>query len=157
MFIAKEHGLYVINPDFFSMFPNADWLFNKERGRPTYYSFRDSDGLLWMIPISTKVEEARPKIAKAEARYGAGNCLFYHIGIIAGQERVFRISKLFPISEKYIDHEYTISAIHYIVKTGSLNDELEKKAKTFIALVEQGKLQSDCNILEIKKYLLAAP
>lgn len=150
---TNEHGLYIIKDTYFERFKSSHWMQNKNEKRPHYYALRGNDGILWMIPLSTKVENYKAKILKEEQRRGVGNCIYYHIGKIASNERAFLIGDMFPVTEQYIKNPFTISGVPYIVKNAPLNSVLYSKAMRFLALVEQGKIKSRTNILGIRKKL----
>jgi hypothetical protein len=58
------NGLYKINEKYYEDFPN-DKHIQLEDGRPFYYATKDSKGIYWLIPLSSRVEEYREKITKA--------------------------------------------------------------------------------------------
>jgi len=149
----KETGLYTLREDYFRSFPQYSWDYNKDGKRPYYYAITDKHGFLWMIPITTKVEKVRAKIEREEARRGKGNCDFYHIGKIAGQERGFKISDMFPITEEYILHNYAIENRPYFVSDTTLNDTLRKKAHRYLNLIECGSIKPHINVLQIREQL----
>ncbi len=152
---AIESGLYTVKDDYFRDFPNSYFKDNKNERRPYFYLFKDKDDILWMIPMSSKVETYRPKIEREEAKRGKGNCDLFYIGVVSGIERVFSICDMFPITEDYIRAPFTISNVHYIVKNKSLNQAIYSRAMRFLALVQSGKMHSSTNIMEIKRQLLA--
>jgi len=39
--------------------------------------------MYWLIPLSTQIDKHKKKITNIEAKRGKGNCLIYHIGVIA--------------------------------------------------------------------------
>ena len=149
-----EHGLYIVKDGYFKKFPNDAWVQNKDQNRPYYYALRDSDDILWMVPMTTQVEKCRAKIERVESERGKGNCIYYHIGVIAGKERGFKIGDMFPITDRYILRPYTINKTPYIVKTKDLNAELYSKAMRFINLVQAGKIRDDLGVVAIKEALL---
>lgn len=128
-------------------------MWNKAESRPQYLAIKDASGLLWMIPLSSKVENYRAKIARVEEKRGAGNCIYYHIGKIAGKERAFVISGMFPVTEQYISHPYTISAVPYIVRDKELIRQLHSKAQRYLKLLEQRQLRDENRVLEIRARL----
>lgn len=128
-------------------------MYNKNNSRPHYFAYEDKDGVFWMIPMSSQVEHYRSKIEKIKKQ--KRECIYYEIGVIADQEVVFLISKSFPITSQYIHHAYTIDHVHYIVKDRNLIKSLASKIKRYIILVEQGKMKTDIDILNLKKVLLA--
>ena len=128
---------------------------NKNEKRPYYYLLRDNDGIDWLIPMSSQVENYRAKIKKEEAKRGEGNCLYYHIGKIASSESVFLVGDMFPIDETYVKDPFTIGPTHYIVKNGNLNKMLYSKAMRYLKLVSSGKMHSRNDIMGIKRILLS--
>ncbi|NLW78558.1 MAG: hypothetical protein GXY32_03990 [Ruminococcaceae bacterium] len=149
-----ENGLYTVKDSYFEDFPNKYFMDNKKGNRPYFFTLLDSDGIYWMIPMSKQVDTYRPKIAKEEAKRGKGNCIFYHIGVIAGAERAFSIGDSIPITADYIDSPYTIKEIHYVSRDQKMCRELRSKAMRFLKLVENGKIHTNVNIMAIKKKLL---
>lgn len=147
-----EYGLYNIYDKYFSDFKNDFLVDNKCENRPNYYTFKDKDNIIWFIPLSTQTQSYKAKINKDIEKHG--NCLFYHIGIIAGIERVFLIGNMFPVTAKYIKKEYTINNKHYIVENKDLIKQINKKATKYLLLVQQKKLQPKVDILKIKNVLL---
>ena len=148
------HGLYSICDTYFQDFKNPYWVDNKNEKRPYYYLLKDSDGIMWVIPMSSQAEHYRVKIIREEQKRGVGNCLYYHIGLIANIERVFLIGDMFPIDQSYIKAPFTIGPTHYIVKNKNLNNALHSKAMRYLKLVESGKISSRNDIMGIKKVLL---
>ncbi|MFR8670877.1 MAG: type III toxin-antitoxin system CptIN family toxin [[Clostridium] leptum] len=149
-----EHGLYIVSHQYFTDFPSKHWMQNKSERRPHYYALKDKSGIIWLIPMSTQVENYKRKIEREEIKRGKGNCIYYHIGKIAGKERVFIISDLFPVTTNYIVKPYTISSIEYIVKNEKMNKEIKRKTLKYLRLLEQHQLSDNNNIIDIKRQLL---
>lgn len=146
-----ENGLYSVYDKYFEDFKN-EWLCdNKQENRPYYLSFTDKDNIIWLIPLSSQVENYKAKIRNDEEKHKI--CIFYHIGKIMGKENVFLIGNMFPITEKYIKKPYTFKNVHYIIKNENLIKELHKRANKYILLVEQGKLHPRTDIMSIKNKL----
>lgn len=150
---VADHGLYLIKDEYFSTFPSANWMWNKRETRPHYLSVRDAQGFLWMIPMSSKVESLQEKIAKVEEKRGKGKCLYYHIGLVAGVERGFIISGMFPITKQYIAHEYEYHGKAYIIENQDLNAAIYSKAMSYLRLLEQHKMRDSNNVLHIRQVL----
>lgn len=147
-------GLYSISDRYFQDFQKPYWMDNKNERRPYYYLLKDNDGIEWVVPMSSKVENYTLKIEKEEKKRGKGNCIYYHIGRIAGIDRVFLIGDMFPVNKSYIKAPYTICRMHYVVKDKSLNRVIYSKAMRFLNLVESGVIKSRNDILGIKRELL---
>lgn len=149
-----EHGLYKIKDQYFVDFKRAHWFDNKNENRPYYYLFMDKDGVAWVIPLSSQVDNYRRKIKKEEEKRGAGNCIYYHIGVVASIERVFLIGDMFPIDDSYIRAPFTIGCQHYVSKNKKLNAEIYSKSMRYLQLVEKGVMKSRNDVLGIKRVLL---
>jgi hypothetical protein len=149
----EMNGLYKIKPKYFLDFPSPNWMEDK-KGRPYYYCICDSDGIFWMIPLSSQVDNYKKKIAKEESKRGAGNCAYYHIGLIAGIERAFIISDMFPIADNYIDSAYTIGGRHYVAKDKNLVKGVRSRAMRYLNLVKSGAIKNQFDIMGIKRKLL---
>ena len=149
-----QFGLYRVKEYYFKDFGKGYWMDNKQEGRPYYYMFKDSDGVMWMIPISSQVENYKRKIERDEEKHGKGNCIYYHIGIVASEERVFLIGDMFPVTQKYIRSAFTINKVPYVSKNKKMNSELRTKAMKFKRLVETGVIKSRNDIIGIKQALM---
>jgi len=148
------HGLYSVKEKYFSDFKKPYWMDNKNEKRPYYYLFKDSDGIDWLIPMSSKTENYQAKIERIEAKRGKGNCLYYHIGLIASKQRVFLIGDMFPVDKSYVKAPFTIGPAHYVVRDRKLNNVLYSKAMRYLQLVEDGQMKSRNDIMGIKRILL---
>lgn len=103
-----EGYVYHIKDEYFNKVEDPNLMKNKEDGnyRPTYYCMKDENtGLLWVVPMSTKVEKYQPIYDKQKARYGKS--LTIVIGKYDGKEAAFLLQNMFPITTKYIDHIHT--------------------------------------------------
>lgn len=149
-----EHGLYKIKDQYFADFKREHWIDNKNENRPYYYLLKDTDGVMWVMPLSSQTENYKEKIKKVEEKRGEGNCLYYHIGKIAGVDRVFLVGDMFPISEEYIKDPYTIGSFHYVSRDDKLNRQLYSKAIRYLKLVEAGVMKSRNDIMGIKRILM---
>ena len=149
----KEHGLYVVSDSYFTDFPSEHWMWNKGQNRPHYYALRDGSGMMWLIPLSSKVENYKAKIAREEARRGQGKCLYYYIGRAAGREQAFIICDMFPVTEKYIVKPYTLGNIAVVVPSAKLNRELNNRARNYLRLLELHKMKDLNNVLQIREQL----
>ena len=149
-----EHGLYSVKDQYFSDFKTPYWIDNKNEHRPYYYLFLDKDGIPWVIPMSSQVDNYKNKIAREERKRGIGNCIYYHIGIVASKESVFLIGDMFPVDESYINGPFTIGHLHYISRNKKLNSAIYSKSIRYLRLIEQGVMKSRNDVLGIKRVLL---
>lgn len=149
-------GLYIIDDQYFVDFPNDKYMWNKGEARPHYYAIQDDDGILWMIPMSTKIEKYSEKILKTEREHGKGSCFMFYIAPIHGQERAILICDMFPVSPKYVLRPYTIGGIPYVVQNQTIKKAISTKAKRYLSMIKRGQLKSPLNILQTKERLLMA-
>ena len=146
-------GLYLVKDQYFVDFPNDRYMDKTDR-RPHFYAIQDKDGILWMSPISSKVEKYRARIASVERTSGVGSCFLYYIAKIHGQERAILICDMFPVTEEYISRPYTVGGIPYVMKNRTDIEAIQKRAKRFLSMVKRGKAKSPLNIFDTFRNLL---
>lgn len=112
------NGLYSVSDTYFKEFESRSFCDNKNENRPYFLPFKDENGILWLIPLSSQVENYRDKIKRDEQKYK--ECLFYHIGSVMGKDRAFLIGNMFPVTEEYIKKPYTFSGRHHIIANEQL-------------------------------------
>lgn len=126
---VKEGCSYHIKKEFFDKFDDKYLMLNKkdDKYRPHYYAIRDSENsyILWMIPISSKVEKYKKIIDKKINRFNRCNTII--IGRFGGKEAAFLIQNSFPIKEEYLDHIHTIAG-----KDVTIRKELEQQIKFYL-------------------------
>lgn len=149
-----ECGFYTIADKYFTDFKSDRHMHNKAEGRPYYLSIQMQNGITWFIPISSKVEKYRAKIAQDETKYGVGRCLFYHIVDFMSGERALLIGNMIPVTDAYIKKEFTIMNHHYVVQNQDAVKAIRKKSSRYLSLVRSGKLKPYVDIIEIERQLI---
>ena len=79
--IYQEGYVYHIKDEYFEKVQDSNLMQNKEGGtyRPTFYCLRDNKtSLLWMVPLSSRVEKFKAIHDKQVAKYG--KCLTIVLG-----------------------------------------------------------------------------
>lgn len=151
---VTPHGIYILKDSYYEKYDiNNKMMDNKRETRPHYFAI-ELDDILWMIPMSSKVEKYREKINEAESK--GKKCLYYHIGKFAGKESAFLIGDMIPVTEQYILREYTVAKVPYVVKDSDLNRKLTSKAKRFLLLARQKKIRPYIDVFDIEKDLKQA-
>ena len=122
----KNGYLYFIKDSYYEEFQHKNILPNKipnENGelheRPCYYTFKEKD-IIWMIPVSSRVEKYK-KIYEKKTKNGK-DCDTLAFGYVKGNENAFLIQNMIPVTEEYINNIYTN-------KTDGKPIELNKKIK----------------------------
>ena len=153
---VTENGFYIISDQFFEDFPDKYLKGNKTESRPHYYAFRDKrTGLFWVIPMSSRVDKYKQIISRREAMHKP--CHILHIAKLDnGEESVFLIQDMFPITEKYVLREYTLGANHFKVTSETLAKIINKKAKNVLNLLKRNVKFSPTqpDVLKIERELL---
>lgn len=148
----EKNGVFFIKDRYFEDFPDEKLKKNKDENRPCYYAIEDNQGLLWFIPMSTKVEKFKRLIKIKEEQ--KKRCDVFHIEKFCGKESVFIIGDLFPVTKEYIERAYTISEKAVVIKDKSTINRIEKKFNKVLTLIRRGiKLhdeQPDILLIESK-------
>ena len=131
-------GLYIIKDQFFKDMNEPYLKGNKEQNRPHYYCFKDTDeGIYWMIPMSSKIEKFQ-KIVDAKLIQGK-SCDVIHIAKLDNDKKsAFLIADMFPITEKYVEREYTIAGNPMRVTSEHEAKAIEQKARKVLGMIKRG-------------------
>lgn len=131
-------GLYIIKDLFFKDMNEPYLKGNKEQNRPHYYCFQDTDeGIYWMIPMSSKIEKFQ-KIVDAKLIQGK-SCDVIHIAKLDNDKKsAFLIADMFPITEKYVEREYTIAGNPMRVTSEHEAKAIEQKARKVLGMIKRG-------------------
>ena len=152
--IIKEGYVYHINDSYFKKVRDDRLMQNKERGtyRPTFFCMRDEKtSLLWMIPMSTRVEKFRAIHDRQTARYG--KCLTIVLGEYDNREAAFLLQNMFPILPHYLDHIHTRNGNPVPVKY-SVQQEVKSRVKQIRKLTERGIQVVFPDIVRLEKLML---
>ena len=146
----KPGYVYHIKDSYFEV-ANDDKLMRNHEGdahRPTYFCLQDKKtGLLWVIPMSSRVDKYQVVVDKDVKRYG--KCLKIYIGEYANKPNAFLFQNMFPILQKYIDHVHVIRKNPVPVSKG-LQTILDRNYREILRLHRQGAkvIFPDINRLE---------
>lgn len=148
----KNCGLYLVSDQYFSDYPNIRHMSKKHEGRPYYLAVKGDNGILWLIPLSTKVEKYSAKIAADEKKYG--ECLFYYIAKVKGRDNAFLIGNVIPASEQYIKKPFTVLGKPFVIEDKKDIKKIRSKLSRYLTLVRRGMMKPAVDILEIERKLL---
>lgn len=117
----KENGFYVVKNSYFDYINDPFLKWNK----------------YWFIPMSSKVEKYEKIINRRKEKNKS--CDILHIAKLDNNRKsVFLIQDMFPIANEYIERQYTIGKTHFRVTSEALSIEVDKKARTILALLKKG-------------------
>jgi hypothetical protein len=118
--------MYHIKDSFFTLIADPTLMRNKENGhsRPVYFCLKDEKtSLLWMVPVSSRIDKYRKIFEKQTKRYG--RCLTIVLGEYDGKAAAFLLQNMFPMTETYVDHVHTNNG-----NPGPVNHDLQQEITT---------------------------
>ena len=134
----KKTGFYIIQHRFFEDMPDPYLKGNKAGNRPHYYCFEDTTtGIYWMIPLSSRIDKFRKIIEKKE-QLGKHCDILHIVKLDDSRESVFLIQDMFPITEEYIEREYTIAGNHLMLTSEHTAKVIEQKARKVLGMLKCG-------------------
>jgi len=130
---------YHIKDEFFALARDPKLMANKEgeNYRPHFFFFADPQvpGLFWAVPQSSRIAKYRAIMQQKIAKHGKCNTIV--IGNFGGRDNAFLIQNMFPIIEKYIDHEHTIAGTSVNIHS-SLAQSVISNAMQVLSLHKRG-------------------
>jgi len=151
----KEGFAYHIKDEYFHKVKDDKLMQNKEHGtyRPTFLCLADEKTrLLWMVPLSTRIEKFQAIHDKQTAKYG--KCLTIVMGEYDGKKAAFLLQNMFPVTEYYIDHVHTRNGNPVPVKY-SVHSEVKTNMKQLRQLIDRGINVVFPDIKRLERIMLA--
>ena len=135
---VKRTGFYIIKDKFFEDMPDPYLKGNKAGNRPHYYCMEDvNTGIYWMIPLSSRIDKYRRIMEKKEST-GKPCDTLHIVKLDDSRESAFLIQDMFPITEEYIEREYTIAGNHLTLTSEHTAKIIEKKARKVLGMLKRG-------------------
>ena len=111
---------------------------NKAGNRPHYYCFEDiNTGIYWMIPLSGQIDKYKRIVEKKE-KAGKPCDIIHIVKLDDSRKSAFLIQDMFPITDEYIEREYTIAGNHLMLTSEHTAKEIEQKAKKVVGMLKRG-------------------
>ena len=134
----KKAGFYIIKDKFFEDMSDPYLKGNKVGNRPHYYCFEDMNtGIYWMIPLSSRIDKYRKTMEKKQ-KVGKPCDILHIVKLDDDRESAFLIQDMFPITEEYIEREYTIAGNHLMLTSEHTAREIEQKAGKVMGMLKRG-------------------
>jgi len=132
-----EGNLYFIKNDFFKEMNDINLMLNhgEKSNRPLYLAIKDKN-IIWLIPLSSKVDKYKKIINNRKSTYG--KCDSIIIEKILGKESAILIQNTFPCNKIYIDHCYLTNdgkKAHIPIKT---QKRIKTKLEILFSLKKKG-------------------
>lgn len=90
-----------------------------------------------MIPLSSQIDKYK-QIMKKKEKAGKPCDIIHIVRLDDSRESAFLIQDMFPISERYIDREYTIAGNHLMLTSEHVVKEVEQKARKVMGMLKRG-------------------
>lgn len=156
-----ENGLYVVKREFLDIITSlgGDCDINSGDKRPVFCCVKDKkiEGLYWAIPTSDISHRSESQIAHYNMYMSCNEndlrSCYYHI-IKTNRIALYKISSCYPITDKYIDHEYTINKTHVIIQREKDISEINRKFRRIIAMENRKSNYFKQHITDVKNYLI---
>lgn len=134
----KKNGFYIVKTQFFEDMKDPYLKYNKSGNRPHYYCFQENEtGIYWMIPLSGRLDKYRHLMEKREQQKKP--CDILHIARLDdGRESVFLRQDMFPVTEDYIEREYTVGGNHLLLSSERTAETIERKARLVMEMLKHG-------------------
>ena len=134
----KKTGFYIIKDSFFEDMADPYLKGNKTGNRPHYYCFEDmGTGIYWMIPLSSQIDKYKRIVEKRE-KAGKTCDIIQIVKLDNSRWSAFLIQDMFPITDTYIEREYTIANNHLMLTSEHTAKEIEQKAKKVMGMLKRG-------------------
>lgn len=157
----KEHGMYFGKASIYDKVGDLGGVWNDGKHRPIVCLVKSTehDSLYWAIPVGNwdhRTNEAKQRIESFMNRdtRDIASC-YYHVGRTTVKS-IFFISDAIPITEKYIEREYTQydGETQYVIKNKKLLAELERKLFRILAIENANPNRFRQHITSLKDYLI---
>lgn len=152
--LYQEGYVYHIKDEYFEKVNDNMLMQNKENGtyHPTFYCLKDEKtSLLWMVPLSTRVDKFRAIHDKQAEKYG--RCLTIVLGEFDGKSAAFLLQNMFPVTEYYLDHIHTRNNNPVPVKH-SIHSEINTNMKRLRQLHKRGRKVVFPDITRLEEIML---
>jgi len=133
-------GFYILKDHYFDEMNDPYLKNNKEGNRPFYYCVKEvtnTNHIYWMIPLSSRTDKYK-KIIESKLSNNKPCDGLYVCKLPSGTESAFLIQDIFPITDCYVDREYTLGSNHLILPYEDDIAEIEMKARKVIRLLKRG-------------------
>lgn len=156
----KEQGIYFATSDFKNVVSSCGGQWNDRKERPIVCLVRSQEDsrIYWAIPMGDmahRSQEQRDRINTflSYPDRDIRSC-YYHVAR-TDKESLFFISDAIPITDEYIEREYTVGGQGYVIKNQATINELRRKLARILAYENRMPNRFRQHITDVKKYLMS--
>lgn len=151
-----ENGFYVLDKSYGELVKSLGGEFEDQKSRPIFCCIKDKnqDGLYWLIPTSDLSHRTPEQIQKYKDLSNVKDIrqAYYYVGHTT-IPALFKISKVLPVSDKYISHEYHWHNTHVILQDKKQIDEINKKLQRILVYESLHPNRLEQKITAIRDYI----
>ena len=148
----STYGLCTVSDQYFRDFPSIRHVSNKYEQRPYFLAIKEESGIIWLIPLSSQVDNYRAKIEADKKKYGES--IFNYIARVKGKDSAFLVGNAIPVTERYIVKPFTVKGVPYVIQDKTDVKKLTSMLRRYLAMVNHGTLKPGVDIIGIKKKLI---
>ena len=154
-----ESGFYKIKDEYFELIAKLGGTYGDRKTRPIYCCMRDASHpyIYWGIPtsdVSHRTPKAMDRIKWFCALPGRDiRSCYYHIGK-TNRPAIFKISSALPLSEKYVDGEYTSQGSHLILRDKTQIKQISRKLARILFDEKTHPDKYEQHMTSIKEYII---
>ncbi|HAM62110.1 MAG TPA: hypothetical protein DCP62_00120 [Erysipelotrichaceae bacterium] len=144
-----EFGLYTMTDEYMHDYYPARYPQDKAFKRPFFLVIDDTsvNGLIWLVPLSSKTDKYSPILAKYE---NAGKI----IHLYGSSDSVILTQNVVPALPRHIDEEFQVRQIHYVMHSDLIKKEIQKKVSAVRVLIKRGLIPDHEAIKLLEQRLL---
>ena len=90
-----------------------------------------------MIPLSSRIDKYK-SIMEKKAKAGKPCDIVHIVKLDDSRESAFLIQDMFPITEEYIEREYTSAGNHLMLTSEHTVNEIAQKARKVMGMLKRG-------------------
>ncbi|MCL2500788.1 MAG: hypothetical protein FWE90_10725 [Defluviitaleaceae bacterium] len=127
-----QSGFYKLSQRYIDLINDSGGSYKDNKERPVYCCMQDKyyPDIFWAIPTSSISQRPQKQLERIKQLCALPDrdirSCYYHIGH-TNRPAIFKISNTLPVTEAYIDGEYTSQGRHLILRNKNLITEIERK------------------------------
>lgn len=156
---VKPTGFYKLSLEYIGLIKRLGGKYRDSKERPVYCCIQDRNNpdLYWAVPTSDILHRTPEQLDRIKGYCALPDrdirSCYYHLGH-TNRPAIFKISNVLPISEKYIDGEYTSQGTHLILRDRTLIAEIERKLARILFDESRHPDKYEQHITSVYKFLV---
>ena len=151
-----ENGFYILDKSYAELVKQFKGEFEDPKSRPIYCCIEDRkiSGLYWLIPTSDLSHRTPEQIQKLKDLEQVSDIrqAYYYIGHTT-KPAIFKISKVLPVTDKYISHEYKMQGSHLIMQDKKQIAVIKERLQRILSYEALHPDKLEQRITSVKKFL----